>query len=37
MMIDLALKEDNISMRNEELTHENEKLIDLLYQRIKRF
>ena len=35
LMLDLALKEDNIKV--EELTHENDRLSDLLQMRIKRF
>lgn len=31
------LANNGLVNRNEELTHENEKLQDLLYQRIRRF
>ena len=34
-MLDLALREEN--MKVEELTHENDRLSDLLQMRIKRF
>jgi len=48
LMLDLALKDDPVTAgtgvgpmtlinRSEELTHENEKLQDLLYQRVRRF
>lgn len=35
LMLDLVFKEDQ--NKNEELIHDNDKLIDLLYHRIRRF